>query len=101
MGWDSEDNQPTKREWLDGLDRDLDAYFEDAGPSLSRLALLHDSGKACGECGAEFTAANGVPSSCETCKNMGSEYPLTQHPEVTTEAHKHRARQRRKAKESK
>jgi hypothetical protein len=73
----------------------------DTGPSISRLAMLHDSGKACGDCGSEFTAANGVPSSCETCCNMGSEYPLTQHPEVNTEAHKQRARQRRKAKESK
>lgn len=68
---------------------------EDTGPSINRLAMLHDSGKACGECGAEFTAANGVPSSCEACKNMGSEYPLTQHPEVNREAHKAEARKRR------
>ena len=82
---------------------DIQDYVSEDGPeiSLSKLAMMHDSGKACAECFSEFTAANGEPSSCETCKNMGSEYPLTQHPEINTEAHKARARARRKSKESK
>lgn len=74
---------------------DWDEYPEDPGPSVSRLALLHDTGKACGDCGAEFTTANGVPSSCEHCHNHGSQYPLTHHPELNTEAHKAAARRRR------
>lgn len=75
-------------------------YADGDEVSLSLLATMHDTGKACAECFAEFTAANGQPSCCETCKNMGSELPVSQHPEVNREAHKTLARKRRKAKEN-
>ena len=75
-------------------------WDEDAGPSLNLIALWYDEGRACGECTAEFTAANGTPSCCQTCKNMGSDLPLSRHAEKNTEAHKQRARKRRKAKEN-
>ena len=75
---------------------DVEPYDDE--PSLSWIALAFDTGRTCGECGAEFTKANGEPSSCEFCKRRGSEYPLSKHPEKNKEAHKAVARRRRKQK---
>lgn len=91
-------------EWTDGGESwpaDSGYEYDDEGPSISRLALLYDTGKACGECFAEFTEANGEPSACDFCANNGSELPRTKHPELNTEAHKAVARRRRKSKERK
>lgn len=76
-------------------------YVYDDEPSISRIALWYDEGRMCGECGTEFTEKNGEPSSCEFCRNRGSELPLTKHPEVNKEAHKAVARRRRKNKQRK
>lgn len=78
-----------------------EAGIERDEPSLSLIAKWHDEGRTCGECGTEFTEANGEPSSCDYCKRRGSDLPLSKHPEANKEAHKQRARKARKHKENK
>lgn len=84
--------------WDAILRADEAEWTEPDEPSLSLIAKFHDEGRTCGECGAQFSEANGVPSSCQFCKRKGSTLPLSKHPEVNTEAFKERARKRRKEK---
>lgn len=81
-------------------DDDSTGFEYDDSPSVSRMAVMYDTGKACAECFAEFTEANGEPSSCEYCKRRGSELPKSKHPELNRVAHANVARKRKARKKN-